>query len=63
MTTGCEGQMFSARMPFSWLLINQINDILKLPHPAKKSEKGKNVSYKKKYFVVMEYLDFELLQS
>ena len=34
MTTGCEGQMFSARMPFSWLLINQINDILKLPHPA-----------------------------
>ncbi|XP_060586347.1 E3 ubiquitin-protein ligase rnf213-alpha-like [Ruditapes philippinarum] len=34
MTTGCEGHLFSARMPFSWLLINQINDILKLPLPV-----------------------------
>ncbi|XP_053396339.1 E3 ubiquitin-protein ligase rnf213-alpha-like isoform X2 [Mercenaria mercenaria] len=37
MTTGCEGHMFSARMPFSWLLINQISEILKLHHPAAES--------------------------
>ncbi|XP_060597648.1 E3 ubiquitin-protein ligase rnf213-alpha-like, partial [Ruditapes philippinarum] len=34
MTTGCEGHLFSARMPFSWLLINKINDLLKLPLPV-----------------------------
>jgi hypothetical protein len=45
MTTGCEGQMFSARMPFSWLLINQINEILKLHHPVAESHdhEGKTV--------------------
>ncbi|XP_053396335.1 E3 ubiquitin-protein ligase rnf213-alpha-like isoform X2 [Mercenaria mercenaria] len=37
MTTGSEGHMFSAWMPFSWLMINQINEILKLPHPASDS--------------------------
>ncbi|XP_053396009.1 E3 ubiquitin-protein ligase rnf213-alpha-like [Mercenaria mercenaria] len=37
MTTGSEGHVFSARMPFSWLMINQINEILKLPHPVTES--------------------------
>ncbi|XP_060590421.1 E3 ubiquitin-protein ligase rnf213-alpha-like, partial [Ruditapes philippinarum] len=43
MTTGCEGQMFSARMPFSWLLINQINEILKLHHPVAESHDHEEV--------------------
>lgn len=38
MTTGCEGHMFGARMPFSWLLINLINDILSQTQPAQEPE-------------------------
>lgn len=34
MATGCEGHLFSARMPFSWILIRLINETLSLPHPA-----------------------------
>ncbi|XP_053396010.1 E3 ubiquitin-protein ligase rnf213-alpha-like [Mercenaria mercenaria] len=37
MTTGSEGHIFSAYMPFSWLMINQISEMLKLPHPAAES--------------------------
>ncbi|XP_053396342.1 E3 ubiquitin-protein ligase rnf213-alpha-like isoform X2 [Mercenaria mercenaria] len=37
MTTGSEGHMFSARMPFSWLLVKHISEILKLHHPAAES--------------------------
>ncbi|XP_053396355.1 E3 ubiquitin-protein ligase rnf213-alpha-like [Mercenaria mercenaria] len=33
MSSGCEGHIFSACMPFSWLLIKQISEILQVEYP------------------------------
>ncbi|KAL3881524.1 hypothetical protein ACJMK2_027956, partial [Sinanodonta woodiana] len=42
-TTGCEGQIFAAKMPFSWLIFEQIDSIWRLtqvgPEEMGKSEK------------------------
>lgn len=45
MTTGCEGHMFGARMPFSWLLINLINDILSQTQPAVELQEPEGILY------------------
>ena len=41
MTTGCEGHLYSAQAPFSWLIYKQIEEILQTPAPDTGDEDGK----------------------
>ncbi|XP_053388236.1 E3 ubiquitin-protein ligase rnf213-alpha-like [Mercenaria mercenaria] len=60
MTTGYEGHIFSARMPFSWLLIKQITEVLRLKYPTEHGA-GDNVANAESCFRVLSKQPFHVV--